>query len=38
MKRFIAVLLALVLCLSLLAACQTEKPVETQPKETNKPA
>ena len=37
MKRFIAILLALVLCLSLFAACQTDKPVETQPKETNKP-
>lgn len=34
MKRFIAILLALVLCLSLFAACQPEKPKET---EGNKP-
>ena len=33
MKRFIALALALVLCLSLLAGCET-KPVETQPQET----
>ena len=33
MKRFIACALALVLCLSLFAGCQT-KPVETQPQET----
>lgn len=30
MKRFIAILLALVLCMSLFAACQTEKPEDTQ--------
>ena len=33
MKRFISLALALVLCLSLFAGCQT-KPVETQPQET----
>lgn len=41
MKRTLAILLALVMAVTMFAACQTEKPVETQPKETqgtNKPA
>ena len=38
MKKLIALLLALVMVVSVLAACNTEKPVETKPAETNKPA
>lgn len=34
MKKMLALFLALVMMLSVLAACNTEKPVETQPKET----
>ena len=34
MKKMLALLLALVMLLSVLAACNNEKPVETQPKET----
>ena len=37
MKKILALVLALVMLLSLLAACNNTKPVETQPKETNKP-
>ena len=37
MKKLVALLLALVMVLGMLAACDTNKPVETQPKET-KPA
>ena len=37
LRKAVALLLALVLCLSALAACDANKPVETQPKET-KPA
>ena len=40
-KKLLALLLAVVMVVSVLAACNNEKPVETKPKETqggNKPA
>jgi len=38
MKKALALVLALVLCLGIFAGCNTDKPVETDPPATNPPA